>query len=96
MHDVERVYVLNRAGDVIAPGKCVMRWGKTPKDENVFAERFAKATKEKYPFLEIIPTLDIETATKESDIIDCVTLASEPFVKGKLLKKGALVMNIAD
>ena len=214
MHDVERVYVLNRAGDVIAPGKCVMRWGKTPEDENVFgrinampgyiggeydmagikwigsgpqnykkglprasvtiilndpdtklplciadgtevssmrtgasggiaikllaksdastmaicgagaqaytqldaaliarptikklyvydiklenAERFAKATKEKYPFLEIIPTLDIETATKESDIIDCVTLASEPFVKGKLLKKGALVMNMAD
>ena len=36
MHDVERVYVLNRAGDVIAPGKCVMRWGKTPEDENVY------------------------------------------------------------
>ena len=34
MHDVERVYVLNRAGDVIAPGKCVMRWGKTTEDEN--------------------------------------------------------------
>ena len=34
MHDVERVYLLNRAGDVIAPGKCVMRWGKTTEDEN--------------------------------------------------------------
>ena len=34
MHDVERVYVLNREGDVIAPGKCVMRWGKTTEDEN--------------------------------------------------------------
>ncbi len=25
MHDVERVYVLNAAGDVINPGKCVLR-----------------------------------------------------------------------
>lgn len=214
MHDVERVYVLNRAGDVIAPGKCVMRWGKTPEDENVYgrinampgyiggeydmagikwigsgpqnykkglprasvtiilndpdtklpicvadgtkvstmrtgasggvavkllaksnaevmticgagaqaptqleasliarpsikklfvydivlanAERFAKATKEKYPDLEVIPTLDIESASRQSDIIDCVTLASEPFIKGEWLKKGALVMNMAD
>ena len=214
MQDVERVYVLNRAGDVIAPGKCVMRWGKTPEDENVYgrinampgyiggeydmagikwigsgpqnykkglprasvtiilndpdtklplcfadgtrvstmrtgasggvavkllaksnaevmticgagaqaptqleasliarpsikklyvydivlanAERFANYVKEKYPSLEVIPTLDIESATKDSDIIDCVTLASEPFIKGEWLKKGALVMNMAD
>ena len=214
MQDVERVYVLNRAGDVIAPGKCVMRWGKTPEDENVYgrinampgyiggeydmagikwigsgpqnykkglprasvtiilndpdtklplcfadgtrvstmrtgasggvavkllaksnaevmticgagaqaptqleasliarpsikklyvydivlanAERFANFVKEKYPNLEVIPTLDIESATKDSDIIDCVTLASEPFIKGEWLKKGALVMNMAD
>ena len=214
MHDVERTYVLNRAGDVIAPGKCVMRWGKTTEDENTFgrinampgyiggeynmagikwigsgpqnykkglprasvtivlndpdtklpvcvadgtavstmrtgasggiavkllaksdastmticgagaqaptqleaaligrpslkklyvydivlanAERFAAATREKYPFLEVIPTLDIEAAVRDSDIIDCVTLASEPFVKGEWLKKGALVMNMAD
>ena len=33
---------------------------------------------------------------RESDIIDCVTLASEPFIKGEWLKKGALVMNMAD
>ena len=214
MQDVERVYVLNRAGDVIAPGKCVMRWGKTPEDENIYgrinampgyiggeydmagikwigsgpqnykkglprasvtiilndpdtklplcfadgtrvstmrtgasggvavkllaksnaevmticgagaqaptqleasliarpsikklyvydivlanAERFANFVKEKYPSLEVIPTLDIESATKDSDIIDCVTLASEPFIKGEWLKKGALVMNMAD
>ena len=214
MHDVERVYVLNRAGDVIAPGKCVMRWGKTTEDENTLgrinampgyiggeynmagikwigsgpqnykkglprasvtivlndpdtklpvciadgtavstmrtgasggiavkllaksnattmticgagaqaptqleaaligrpsikklyvydivlanAERFAAATREKYPFLEVIPTLDIEAAVRDSDIIDCVTLASEPFVKGEWLKAGALVMNMAD
>lgn len=214
MHDVERVYVLNHDGDVIAPGKCVMRWGKTTEDENVLgrinampgyiggeykmagikwigsgpmnykkglprasvtiilndpdtkipvcvadgtavstmrtgasggvaikllaksnaetmticgagaqaptqfeaakiarpsikklyvydivlanAERFANATREKYPDVEVIPTGDIESATRDSDIIDCVTLASEPFVKGKWLKKGALIMNMAD
>ncbi len=214
MHDVERVYVLNHKGDVIAPGKCVMRWGKTTEDENTLgrinampgyiggeynmagikwigsgpqnykkglprasvtvilndpdtklpvcvadgtavstmrtgasggvavkllaksnaetmlicgagaqaptqleaaligrpsikklyvydivpanAERFAKATREKYPSLEVIPTMDVEMATRNSDIIDCVTLASEPFIKGEWLKKGALVMNMAD
>lgn len=214
MHDVERVYVLNHDGNVIAPGKCVMRWGKTVEDENVLgrlnampgyiggeynmagikwigsgpmnykkglprasvtiilndpdtkipvcvadgtavstmrtgasggiairllsksnaevmticgagaqaptqfeaakisrpsikklyvydivlanAERFANATREKYPDVEVIPTGDIESATRDSDIIDCVTLASEPFIKGEWLKKGALVMNMAD
>lgn len=214
MHDVERVYVLNNEGDVIAPGKCVMRWGETIEDENVLgrinampgyiggeynmagikwigsgpqnykkglprasvtiilndpdtklplcvadgtavstmrtgasggvaiskcakenaevmticgagaqavtqleaamivrpslkklyvydivlenAERFAKASKEKYPQLEIIPTQDIESSAKESDIIDCVTLATEPFIKGEWLKKGVFVMNMAD
>lgn len=214
MHDVERVYILNRSGDVIAPGKCVMRWGKTTEDENTLgrinampgyiggeynmagikwigsgpqnykkglprasvtiilndpdtklpvcvadgtavstmrtgasggiaikllaksdastmlicgagaqaptqleaaliarntieklyvydivlanAERFAKLAREKYPFLEVIPTLDVESAAKDSDIIDCVTLASEPFIKGEWLKAGTLVMNMAD
>ena len=214
IHDVERVYVINREGDVIAPGKCVMRWGKTTEDENTLgrinampgyiggeygmagikwigsgpqnykkglprasvtvilndpdtklpvcvadgtavstmrtgasggvaikllaksdaavmticgagaqaptqleaaliarptltklyvydivlanAERFAAKAREKYPNLTVIPTLDIEAATRESDIIDCVTLASEPFIKGEWLKKGALVMNMAD
>ncbi len=214
MHDVERVYVLNRAGDVIAPGKCVMRWGKTTEDENTLgrinampgyiggeydmagikwigsgpqnykkglprasvavilndpdtklpvciadgtavstmrtgasggiavkllaksdasvmticgagaqaptqleaaligrptikklyiydivianAERFARFVNEKYPDIGAIPTLDIEKAARDSDIIDCVTLASEPFVKGEWLKAGALIMNMAD
>jgi len=35
MNDVERAYVINNTGDVISPGKCVTRWGKTPEDENV-------------------------------------------------------------
>ena len=34
INDVERVYTLTQEGDVIAPGKCVMRWGKTVEDEN--------------------------------------------------------------
>ena len=35
IRDVEQVYQLTAAGDVIAPGKCVMRWGQTVEDENV-------------------------------------------------------------
>ncbi len=35
IRDVERVYSLNQSGDVISPGKCVMRWGETVEDENV-------------------------------------------------------------
>ena len=34
INDVERVYTLTQQGDVISPGKCVMRWGKTVEDEN--------------------------------------------------------------
>lgn len=214
INDVERVYVLNQEGDVIAPGKCVMRWGETVEDENILgrinampgyiggeynmagikwigsgpmnykkglprasvtiilndpdtklplcfadgtavstmrtgasggvaikflarenaeimticgagaqaptqfeaakiarpsiktlyiydikpenAARFAKEVTEKYPDVEAIPTDDIEAASRISDIIDCVTLASEPFIKGEWLKKGCLVMNMAD
>lgn len=214
INDVERTYILNQEGDVIAPGKCVMRWGKTVEDENVLgrinampgyiggeynmagikwigsgpmnykkglprasvtiilndpdtklplcvadgtevstmrtgasggvaikllaksdasvmticgagaqaptqleaaligrpsiktlfvydikienAERFAKLAMEKHPGLTAIPTENIEEAAKQSDIIDCVTLASEPFIKGEWLKKGCLVMNMAD
>ena len=212
--DVERVYTLNAMGDVISPGKCVMRWGNTVEDENTLgrinampgyiggeydmagikwigsgpmnykkglprasvtvilndpdtklplciadgtkvstmrtgasggvaikylgksdasvmticgagaqaptqleaaviarptikklyiydikienANRFADFVRENYPDIEAIPTLDIEKAARESDIIDCVTLASEPFIKGEWLKKGALIMNMAD
>ena len=214
IHDVERVYTLTQQGDVIAPGKCVMRWGNTVEDENVLgrinampgyiggeydmagikwigsgpmnykknlprasvtiilndpdtkiplcvadgtkvstmrtgasggvaikhlakenasvmticgagaqaptqfeaaliarpsisklyiydikpenAQRFAKEVILKHPAVEAIATDDVESAVRESDIIDCVTLASEPFIKGKWLKKGALVMNMAD
>ena len=60
------------------------------------AERFIGINKEKYPQIQFIATADVEEAVRESDIIDCVTLATEPFVKGAWLKKGALVMNMAD
>lgn len=33
--DVEDVYKLYCTGDVINPGKCVLRWGKTTEDENI-------------------------------------------------------------
>lgn len=36
IHDVERAYILTEEGDIISPGKCVMRWGSTPEDENTY------------------------------------------------------------
>ncbi len=214
MEDVKQVYVLNKQGDVINPGKCVLRWGKTVEDENVMgrinampgyvggqydmagikwigsgpmnykkglprasvtivlndpdtklplcfadgtaistvrtgasggiamellarsdarvltlcgagaqaytqleaailarptiktvfvydirpesSERFAAVNREKYPEITFTVTQDVESAVRQSDIIDCVTLATEPFIKGAWLKKGALVMNMSD
>ncbi|MBQ3132855.1 MAG: ornithine cyclodeaminase family protein [Clostridia bacterium] len=60
------------------------------------ADRFISINKERYPQIKFIATADVEAATKQSDIIDCVTLATEPFIKGAWLKKGALVMNMSD
>lgn len=214
MRDVERVYTLYAKGEVLNPGKCVLRWGKTAEDENLLgrinampgyvggeydmagikwigsgpmnykkglprasvtiilndpdtklpvaiadgtqistmrtgasggiavrllarpgarvmticgagaqaptqleaaliarpsidtlyvydirpenAERFAVAAREKYPSLAVIVESDVEKAVRQSDIIDCVTLAAEPFIRGHWLKPGALVMNMAD
>ncbi len=214
INDVKNAYVLNCKGDVINPGKCVLRWGKTVEDENMLgrinampgyiggeygmagikwigsgpmnykkglprasvtmilndpdtklpvcvadgtavsamrtgasggiaiellakkearvmticgagaqaptqleaamiarssldtlyiydirkenALRFKEWVNAKYPQLNVIVTENVEEASRQSDIIDCVTLASEPFIKGEWLKKGALVMNMAD
>ena len=60
------------------------------------AQRFADEVVAKYPQVEAIPIDDVEFAVRQSDIVDCVTLASEPFIKGEWLKKGSLVMNMAD
>ncbi|MEA4934587.1 MAG: hypothetical protein VB071_13545 [Lawsonibacter sp.] len=214
IHDVERAYVLTEQGDVLLPGKCVMRWGTTPEDENVFgrinampgyiggeydvagikwigsgpmnykkglprasvtvilndpdtklpvciadgtevsakrtgasggvamkmlsrqeasvmticgagaqgrtqleaalivrptirtvyvydirmgnAQRFAQEAQLKYPDVEVIPVENPEQAVRESDIIVCVTLANEPIIHSEWLKKGCLLMNMAD
>ncbi len=34
LNDVEQAYMLTEKGDVLTPGKCVMRWGETIEDEN--------------------------------------------------------------
>lgn len=214
IHDAKRAYILTEQGDVIAPGKCVMRWGSTPEDENVLgrinampgyiggeynmagikwigsapmnykkglprasvtvilndpdtklpvciadgtdvsvkrtgasggvavellskpdasvmlicgtgaqapaqleaaliarptiktvyaydirpesSRKFAENMLAKYDGIKVIPVDSPEQAARESDIIDCVTLANEPFIKGEWIKKGALVMNMAD
>ena len=214
IRDVKTAYLLNRSGDVINPGKCVLRWGKTIEDENVMgrinampgylggdydmagikwigsgpqnykkglprasvtmvlndpdtklpvcvadgtaistmrtgasggvaidllakkaakvmticgagaqahtqleaalivrpglqkvyvydiveanARRYVDINSKKYPQVEFVVTQDVEAAARDSDIIDCVTLATEPFIQGDWLKKGALVMNMSD
>ena len=214
IQDVKNAYVLNKTGDVINPGKCVLRWGKTVEDENELgrinampgylggsydmagikwigsgpqnykkglprasvtmilndpdtklpvciadgtqvsamrtgasggvaidrlarkdaatmticgcgaqavtqlaaallvrptittvyaydirpeaAERFAQNMMAAHPGVQVIPTADVEQAVRQSDIIDCVTLAFEPFIKGEWLRPGCFVMNMAD
>ena len=214
IHDVKRAYILTEEGDVLIPGKCVMRWGNTPEDENVYgrinampgmiggeynmagikwigsgpmnykkglprasvtvilndcdtklpvcvadgtavsakrtgasggvamellsrkessvlticgagaqgrtqleaalivrptiktvyvydirfdsSERFAEEGRAKYPDVKFIPVENPEKAVRESDITVCVTLANEPIVHSEWLKKGCLLMNMAD
>lgn len=59
------------------------------------SEVFAKEMKEKFN-IEVIPTENLKEATEESDIIVTVTLANDPFIEYKWLKKGSLLMNMAD
>ncbi|MBP5288448.1 MAG: ornithine cyclodeaminase family protein [Clostridia bacterium] len=212
--DLEKVYTLCARGDVINPGKCVLRWGKTPEDENEMgrinampgyvggeydmagikwigsgpqnykkglprasvtvilndpdtklplcfadgtavsvlrtgasggvavanlaakgarkllicgagaqapaqleaaliarpdidtlyvydirpesAKRLAELAETRYKGLRAVPVDDPEDAAREADVIICVTLASQPFIRGAWLKKGCLVMNMAD
>ena len=58
--------------------------------------RFVEESKAKYPDVEFIAAATPKEAVCESDIIVCVTLANEPFIEADWLKKGALVMNMAD
>ena len=214
INDVERAYILTQQGDVLSPGKCVMRWGNSPEDENVFgrinampgyiggeydmagikwigsgpmnykkglprasvtiilndpdtklpvcvadgtevsakrtgasggvamkllsredssvlticgagaqgrtqleaalivrptlktvyvydirmesSQRFAEEAMAKYPGVNVIPVESPEQAVRESDIIVTATLANEPIVHSEWLKKGCLLMNLAD
>ena len=214
IHDVERAYILTEEGDVLSPGKCVMRWGSTPEDENVYgrinampgfiggeynmagikwigsgpmnykkglprasvtiilndpdtklpvcvadgtevsakrtgasggvamkllsredasvmticgagaqgrtqleaalivrptlkkiyvydirmesSRRFAEEALARYPGIEVIPVETPEAAVRESDIIVTVTLANDPIIHSEWLKKGCLLMNMAD
>ena len=36
LSDIEKCLSIFDSGDVINPGKCVMRWGNTPEDENMY------------------------------------------------------------
>ena len=44
----------------------------------------------------IIPVENVEAAAREADIIVTVTLANEPFIEADWLKKGCLLMQMAD
>lgn len=214
IHDVEQAYILTEKKDVIVPGKCVMRWGNTPEDENVYgrinampgyiggeydmagikwigsgplnykkglprasvtvilndpdtklplcvadgtqvsakrtgasggvamkllskkdssvmtvcgagaqgrtqleaalivrptikkvyvydirpenSQLFAEEARAKYPGIQVIPVAEPEAAIRESDIVECATLANEPIVHSGWLKKGCLLLNLAD
>ena len=60
------------------------------------SERFVEESKAKYPNLEFVVVETPEQAARESDIIVCVTLADRPFIEADWLKKGCLLMNMAD
>lgn len=59
------------------------------------SEQFADEMKEKY-CVNVIPTKNIKEAVEKSDIIITVTLATEPIIEYEWLKKGSLLMNMAD
>ena len=214
IHDVERTYELMQQGDVINPGKCVLRWGKTVEDENTYGRinampgyiggeydmagikwigsgpqnykkglprasvtvilndpdtklpicvadgtqvsamrtgasggvamrllakenaeaitmcgagaqartqlqaavsvrpslktvyvydirpestaKYIEEMKALYPKLSFVPIDTAEEGVRKSDIVDCVTLASEPIIMGKWLRPGTLLMNMSD
>lgn len=58
--------------------------------------RFIEESQQKYPAVKFIAAESPKIAVENSDIIVCVTLANEPFVQAEWLKKGALLMNMAD
>lgn len=59
------------------------------------ADAFSKEMSNKFQ-VEVIPVNNLKKAASVSDIIVTVTLANEPFIEFEWLKKGALLMNMAD
>lgn len=59
------------------------------------SEKYAEEMIDKHG-VEVIPIKDVKKAVEISDIIVTVTLANEPFIEYDWLKKGALLMNLAD
>lgn len=49
-----------------------------------------------YPNVEFVAVAEPKDAVKDSDIIICVTMANTPFIEADWLKKGSLLMNMAD
>jgi len=59
------------------------------------AEAFAKEMSQKFN-IKVLPAKTPKEACSQSDIIVTVTLANEPIVEADWIKKGCLMMNIAD
>lgn len=60
------------------------------------AAAYVKEMGEKYSDVDFYVAESLAEAVAESDIIDCVTLADKPIIEAEWLKKGALLMNMAD
>lgn len=60
------------------------------------SQRFVEESSAKYPYVEFIAVAEPKQAVEESDIVVCVTLANDPFIQADWLKKGTLLLNLAD
>jgi ornithine cyclodeaminase len=63
----------------------VMIWNRNPEKAEALAGRLRETGKP------VAAALSFDDAVAEADIISCVTMATEPLVKGRLLKPGAHV-----
>lgn len=59
------------------------------------SEAFAREMSEKFN-VKVTPVEKLDEAARKSDIIVTVTLANDPFIESEWLKKGSLLMNMAD
>ena len=58
--------------------------------------KFIEEMSAKFSRLTFKVATDLSKAVTESDIVDCVTLADNPIIEASWLKKGCLLMNMAD